>query len=140
MSAILYPTSQWLDSQRGANTGSGGAPARAGVDVVDAATRFAQGGISKLDGWMGGGFHPEASPALPPVTATTVATNSVPGRFGGLIPRPTSTVAPGPAGAAAVRRSALFGSFKRAQSQSAQLQQAEQTVASGFGPAPRQGA
>ena len=113
MSAILYPVTQWLDSQKGSNTGSTPPPLQAATDTVDAALRFAQGGISKLDGWMGGGFHPEAVPAAPPVTSTTVATDSVQGRFGGLIPRPASTVAPGPAGVAASQRSNLFNSLKR---------------------------
>jgi len=113
MSAILYPASQWADAQTGANTGSGGSPVVAGVDVAGAAQRLAHGGISTLESWMGGGAHPEAVPALPPVTATTVPTDSVPGRFGGLIPRPASTVAPGPAGAAATQRSNLFNSFRR---------------------------
>ena len=114
MSAILYPTSQWLDSQRGANTGASAPPLPAGVDVVGSASRFVHGGVSKLESWMGGGIHPETATAPPPLTVLSNPTDSVAGRFGGLIPRPTSTVAPGPAGSSAVQRSNLFGSLKRA--------------------------
>ncbi len=115
MSAILYPSSQWAQAQRGANTGSTPAPLPAAAipDAVHYADMAARGGLSDLGSFFSGGLHPEMAIAAPPVTATTVATDSTTGNLGGLVPKLGSTVAPGPAGAAASVRKTLGDAAKR---------------------------
>jgi hypothetical protein len=60
-------------------------------------------------GWLSGGLHPESlvNDLLPQNSAEVVPTDSKPGRTGGLVPRGTGTLAPGPAGAVAAARSTL---------------------------------
>ena len=60
-------------------------------------------------GWLSGGLHPESivKALLPQNNAEVVPTDSKPGRQGGLIPRGTGTLAPGPAGAVAQAQSTL---------------------------------
>ena len=66
-------------------------------------------GTSEGLGFLAGGVHPEAilESLVPSSTAEVLPTDSKPGRQGGLIPRGTGTLAPGPAGAAAMARSTL---------------------------------
>ena len=60
-------------------------------------------------GFLSGGIHPEAllDKLLPVNNSEVVPTDSKPGRTGGLVPRGTGTLAPGPAGAVAAARSTL---------------------------------
>jgi hypothetical protein len=83
-----------------------------GIDAADAARRALAGALSPLESWMGGGIHPEAAIAPAASTDLAYATDSVVGRFGGHVPRPGSTVAPGPAGGAAQARSTFFKSLR----------------------------
>jgi hypothetical protein len=64
-------------------------------------------GTSEGLGFLAGGVHPESVLAgLGPLNTAEVApTDSRPGKLGGLVPRPSGTLAPGPAGAAATVRS-----------------------------------
>lgn len=76
------------------------------ADVASAAhTGTADGSL----GWLSGGIHPEAivKDLLPVNTAEIQPSDSTPGRTGGLVPRGTGTLAPGPAGAVAQAKSTL---------------------------------
>jgi hypothetical protein len=115
MSAILYPSSQWAQAQRGSNTGSTPPPLPAAAipDVTHYADMAARGGMSDLGSFFSGGIHPEQMIATAPPTDATVPTDSQIGNLGGLTPKLGSTVSPGPAGAAASVRKTLGDAAKK---------------------------
>ena len=79
-----------------------------GIVPAEVAQKVATGTSEGL-GFVAGGIHPETLLAglLPANNAAVVPSDSKPGRTGGLIPRGTGTLAPGPAGAVAQARSTL---------------------------------
>lgn len=109
MSAIVYQGARHANASTAGVTqpdlAHAGMPAP--VDTVDSAIRYAHGGLSPLDSWLGGGIHPETPLLTPPSALLVTPTDSTPGRHGGLVPRSNSTVAPGSAGSAASARSTL---------------------------------
>jgi hypothetical protein len=80
-----------------------------GAPAIESPTELAGRLPGVLDGFsfISGGTHPEN--IVPDIhsTAETVATDSKVGRLGGLVPRSTGTVAPGPSGGAAQAKATL---------------------------------
>lgn len=113
MSAILYPSSQWAQAQRGANTGGTPPQAAPAPAIVHEADLAIHGMLSPLESFMSGGIHPEMYVGIGPSTSTVVPTDSTTGILGGLTPKLGSTVAPGPAGAAASVRKTLGDAAKK---------------------------
>jgi hypothetical protein len=109
MSALVYHGARYANASTAGVTApdqsNAGMPPP--VDTVEAANLYAHGGLSPLDSWLGGGIHPETPLLTAPSHLLTIATDSLPGRHGGLVPRSNSTVAPGSAGSAASARSTL---------------------------------
>lgn len=78
------------------------------------ATTAAHGLFSPLDELVSGGIHPEGLGIVNSIGTDLVrATDSVRGPLGGLIPKPGSTVAPGPGGGVAEAKSTLQKALHR---------------------------
>jgi hypothetical protein len=79
-----------------------------GVVPSEVAAEVSTGTAEGLS-FLSGGLHPESiiEKLTPKSNAEVVPTDSKPGRTGGLVPRGTGTLAPGPAGAVAQARSTL---------------------------------
>ncbi len=110
MASVLIPASQRFNANVAGQTHvvpnetPPGTPHAAQPTEVVANIPSATGALDLI---LAGGSHPEN--IIPPVVATnlTRASDSLAGKMGGLVPRFTGTLAPGPAGAAASARSTL---------------------------------
>ena len=107
MASIIHTAAQRLNTDTAGLTyvpeTPPGAPVSATVSEVGAKLLH---GTSEGLGFLTGGTHPESIGSVANLNTNEVqATDSRPGKMGGLVPRVTGTVAPGPAGAAASARS-----------------------------------
>jgi hypothetical protein len=108
MSTIVYPAARRMAADTAGYTGTPqpnpGAPSS--VTPVELVSQIptAAGDLGHM---LAGGLHVENLVPVPVSTAEARATDSIRGAYGGLKARATSTVGPGPAGAAAAARSTL---------------------------------
>lgn len=95
-----------INADTAGHTGDGGEGA-AGEPAAPTPAEILHGEMN-LGSVFSGGIHPEHIPAVV-FDGIEKATDSVPGRLGGLKPAVGSVLAPGPAGASATRKAMLAG-------------------------------